>query len=120
MSVRRGARRGSPSPRRCCSRRAGCAETRGKESVGAYVDDASITSTVKSRMVEDKAVDADAIQVETANGNVVLSGVAQNAAREEHRRKHRHEGPRREDGAEQRRAATLTERPPRPRRGAAR
>ena len=55
---------------------AGCAEMRGREGVGAYVDDASITTTVKARLVEDKTVDAEAIQVETANGNVVLSGVA--------------------------------------------
>jgi osmotically-inducible protein OsmY len=55
---------------------AGCAQMRGQEAHGAYVDDASITSTVKARLVEDKTVDAEAIQVETANGNVVLSGVA--------------------------------------------
>jgi len=55
---------------------AGCAEMRGKESVGGYVDDSSITTTVKARLVEDKNVDADAIQVETAQGNVVLAGVA--------------------------------------------
>ena len=52
---------------------AGCAETRSR---GSHVDDESITTTVKARLVEDKSVDADAIQVETANGNVVLSGVA--------------------------------------------
>jgi osmotically-inducible protein OsmY len=51
----------------------GCAETRGQ---GAHVDDDSITTTVKARLVEDKTVDAEAIQVETANGIVVLSGVA--------------------------------------------
>jgi len=55
---------------------AGCADTRGDEARGAYVDDASITTTVKARLVEDRTVDADAIQVETAQGNVVLSGVA--------------------------------------------
>lgn len=55
---------------------AGCAEMRGKEAVGAYVDDAAITTTVKARLVEDKTVDAEAIKVETAHGNVVLSGVA--------------------------------------------
>jgi osmotically-inducible protein OsmY len=54
----------------------GCAELRGKEAVGAYVDDAAITTTVKARLVEDKTVDAEAIQVETAQGNVVLSGIA--------------------------------------------
>ena len=52
---------------------AGCAETRSR---GSHVDDESITTTVKARLVEDKTVDADAIQVETANGNVVLSGLA--------------------------------------------
>jgi hyperosmotically inducible periplasmic protein len=57
----------------------GCAVTRGQESVGAYVDDASITSTIKARMVEDKSVDAAAIDVETLNGNVMLSGFAKDA-----------------------------------------
>ena len=55
---------------------AGCAETRNRDGVGVHIDDASITTTVKARLVEDKTVDADAIQVETAQGNVVLSGVA--------------------------------------------
>ena len=55
---------------------AGCAVTRGQETVGAYVDDSAITTTIKSRMVEDKSVDAAAIQVETLNGNVQLSGFA--------------------------------------------
>jgi hyperosmotically inducible protein len=55
---------------------AGCAMMRGQESIGAYVDDAAITSSVKARMVEDKTVDAEAILIETSNGNVVLSGVA--------------------------------------------
>ncbi|HEV7574813.1 MAG TPA: BON domain-containing protein [Caldimonas sp.] len=55
---------------------AGCAMMRGQESIGAYVDDSAITSSVKSRMVEDKTVDAEAIRVETSNGNVVLSGLA--------------------------------------------
>ena len=55
---------------------AGCAETREPKSVAVYVDDASITTTVKARLVEDRSVDADSIQVETAHGNVVLSGIA--------------------------------------------
>ena len=54
----------------------GCAAPRGIDSIGGYVDDASITSKVKSRMVEDKTIDARAIAVDTANGNVMLSGVA--------------------------------------------
>lgn len=54
----------------------GCAAMHGQESVGAYVDDSAITTTVKARLVEDKTVDARAIEVETSNGNVVLSGSA--------------------------------------------
>ena len=57
----------------------GCAVTRGQETTGAYIDDASITSSVKARFVENKAVDATAISVETLNGNVLLSGFAKNA-----------------------------------------
>lgn len=57
----------------------GCAVSRGQESVGAYVDDATITTSVKARMVEDKAVDAAAIKVETLNGNVMLSGFAKSS-----------------------------------------
>ena len=55
---------------------AGCAGTRGSEAVGSYVDDSAITTTIKARMVEDTSVDAAAINVETLNGNVQLSGFA--------------------------------------------
>lgn len=58
----------------------GCAVVRGQESVGAYVDDAAITTAVKARFVEDKTVDAGAIKVETLNGAVSLSGFAKSAA----------------------------------------
>jgi osmotically-inducible protein OsmY len=54
----------------------GCAVTRGQESVGAYVDDAAITTTVKKRFVENLRVDAASIKVETLNGSVLLSGFA--------------------------------------------
>jgi hyperosmotically inducible protein len=54
----------------------GCAVTRGQESVGAYVDDAAITTNIKARMVEDKSVDASANSVETLNGTVQLAGFA--------------------------------------------
>jgi osmotically-inducible protein OsmY len=57
----------------------GCAVQRGQESVGAYVDDAAITTSVKARFVDDKAVDASAIKVETLNGTVMLSGFAKNS-----------------------------------------
>ena len=57
----------------------GCAVTRGQESVGAYVDDAAISTTVKAKMVENKDVDAAAIKVDTLNGEVMLSGFAKSA-----------------------------------------
>lgn len=57
----------------------GCAVTRGQETVGAYVDDSTITTQIKSRFVENKQVDASSIRVETLNGTVMLSGFAKNA-----------------------------------------
>jgi hyperosmotically inducible protein len=54
----------------------GCAVTRGQETVGAYVDDTTITTRVKARFIENKDVDASAISVETLNGTVMLSGFA--------------------------------------------
>ncbi|CAM8655500.1 BON domain containing protein [Comamonadaceae bacterium] len=54
----------------------GCAVQRGQETMGAYVDDATITTQVKSRFVESKEVDAGAISVETMKGTVMLSGFA--------------------------------------------
>jgi hyperosmotically inducible periplasmic protein len=56
----------------------GCAVTRGQESVGAYIDDASITTSIKARYVDNAAVDASSISVETLNGTVMLSGFAKN------------------------------------------
>jgi hyperosmotically inducible protein len=56
----------------------GCAVIRGQETVGAYVDDATITTQVKAKMIDNKDVDAGAIKVETLNGTVMLSGFAKN------------------------------------------
>jgi hyperosmotically inducible periplasmic protein len=58
----------------------GCAVTRGQESVGAYVDDTAITTTVKGRYVGNPDVDATSIRVETLNGTVMLSGFAKNSS----------------------------------------
>ena len=55
---------------------AGCAVSRGQETVGAYVDDAGITTLIKARMAESKLVSATSISVETLNGTVMLSGFA--------------------------------------------
>ena len=57
----------------------GCAVMRGQETVGAYVDDATITTQIKSRFVENKDVAASSIKVETLNGTVMLSGFAKDA-----------------------------------------
>jgi len=54
----------------------GCAVTRGQQSVGAYVDDAAITTAVKARFADNTSVDATAISVETMKGTVMLSGFA--------------------------------------------
>jgi hyperosmotically inducible protein len=58
---------------------AGCAVTRGQESVGAYVDDVAITTSVKARFVDNRDVDASSIKVDTLNGTVMLSGFAKNS-----------------------------------------
>ena len=57
----------------------GCAVTRDQSTVGEYIDDATITTKVKARFIEDKAVDASAISVETLNGEVILSGFAKSS-----------------------------------------
>jgi len=57
----------------------GCAVSRGQETVGAYIDDATITTQIKSRFVENKDVDATSIRVETLNGTVMLSGFAKSS-----------------------------------------
>ena len=55
---------------------AGCAVSRNQETVGAYLDDSVITTRVKSRFFDDKNVNATAIDVQTLNGTVMLSGFA--------------------------------------------
>jgi osmotically-inducible protein OsmY len=57
----------------------GCAVSRGQETVGAYIDDAGITTLVKSRFFEDKDVAGSSISVETLKGTVMLSGFAKSA-----------------------------------------
>jgi len=57
----------------------GCAVQRGQETMGAYVDDTAITTSVKARYIDNPEVDASAISVETLNGSVMLSGFAKSA-----------------------------------------
>ncbi|NIM43245.1 MAG: BON domain-containing protein [Hydrogenophaga sp.] len=58
----------------------GCAVARDQQSVGAYIDDATITTRVKARFAEDPAVSALSLNVETLNGTVQLSGFAKSEA----------------------------------------
>jgi osmotically-inducible protein OsmY len=57
----------------------GCSVSRGQQTVGAYVDDASITTKIKAEFLENKDVAGTSISVETLNGTVMLSGFAKNA-----------------------------------------
>lgn len=57
---------------------AGCAVSRGQETMGAYIDDTAITTSVKSHFFDSRFVDGTAISVETLNGTVMLSGFAKN------------------------------------------
>jgi hyperosmotically inducible protein len=57
----------------------GCAVMRDQQSVGSYVDDATLTTSVKAKFAEDKTVSALAISVETLKGVVQLSGFAKSA-----------------------------------------
>lgn len=57
----------------------GCAVTRDQSTVGQFVDDTAITTQVKARFAESPVVSAMAINVETLNGNVQLSGFAKSA-----------------------------------------
>ena len=57
---------------------AGCASSGGTgQKTGEYVDDAWITSKVKSKMIADDEVKAHKIDVDTAQGVVTLSGTVE-------------------------------------------
>jgi len=55
---------------------AACAGTSNQKSAGEVIDDAAITTKVKSALIQDKDVSAMRIQVETYKGVVQLSGFA--------------------------------------------
>jgi osmotically-inducible protein OsmY len=57
----------------------GCAVARDQQSVGSYIDDATLTTRVKAKFAEDKTVSAMSISVETLKGVVQLSGFAKSA-----------------------------------------
>ena len=51
----------------------GCQSITGK-TAGTTVDDATVTATVKSRLVADKATNLTRVDVDTNNGTVYLNG----------------------------------------------
>jgi osmotically-inducible protein OsmY len=55
---------------------AGCASSGTGERTGEYVDDAWITTKVKSELIADSDTKAGNINVETSNGKVTLTGTA--------------------------------------------
>src|SRR5215510_16000631 len=57
---------------------AGCTSTTGK-SAGENVDDATITASVKSKLVADKASNLTRVDVDTNNGTVYLNGTVGSA-----------------------------------------
>jgi osmotically-inducible protein OsmY len=51
-----------------------CAPTATRESTGEYLDDAAITTKIKTKLLGDPIVSGFAVSVETFRGRVVLSG----------------------------------------------
>lgn len=56
----------------------GCRALSGK-TAGQTVDDATITASVKSKLVADKAANLTRVDVDTNNGTVYLNGTVENA-----------------------------------------
>jgi hyperosmotically inducible periplasmic protein len=56
----------------------GCASTPTRESTGQYVDDSTITTKVKAKLVGDPMVKSMEVSVETYKGVVQLSGFVDN------------------------------------------
>ncbi len=56
-----------------------CAVARDQQTVGSYIDDATLTTRVKAKFAENSTVSAMAISVETLKGVVQLSGFAKSA-----------------------------------------
>lgn len=58
---------------------AGCATGAKQESVGQYIDDATVTAGVKAAILKDPTLKATEINVETYQGIVQLSGFVSSA-----------------------------------------
>lgn len=59
---------------------AGCAGTQTSQSTGEYIDDAAITTKVKSALIADSEVSAFPVDVDTTKGVVHLTGTADTRA----------------------------------------
>jgi osmotically-inducible protein OsmY len=57
---------------------AGCTSMTG-QSAGQYVDDSTLTSQVKAKLVGDKAANFTRIDVDTTNSVVALNGIVESA-----------------------------------------
>lgn len=58
----------------------GCAATPTQESTGEYIDDSTLTTKVKTTLLQDPQVSGLGINVETFKGEVQLSGFANTEA----------------------------------------
>jgi hyperosmotically inducible protein len=58
----------------------GCAVARDQQTVGSFIDDATLTTRVKASFAKDPVVAATSINVETLKGTVQLSGFAKSDA----------------------------------------
>ena len=58
----------------------GCASSRTSASTGQYIDDSTITTKVKAKLLEDPVVSGLRISVETFKGVVQLSGFANSSS----------------------------------------
>jgi hyperosmotically inducible protein len=63
----------------CIALLAACAPVEGRETTGQYVDDATISTKVRSQLIEDQALRAFDIHVETMQDVVQLSGFVDSA-----------------------------------------
>ena len=63
---------------------AGCAATPTRQSTGEFIDDAAITTSVKTALLADKEVSGTAVNVETFKGVVQLSGFVKGQHEKEH------------------------------------
>jgi osmotically-inducible protein OsmY len=61
----------------------GCAATGTRQSTGEYIDDAAITTMVKTALLKDDIVKGLDVQVETFRGSVHLSGFVDNVTQQQ-------------------------------------